>query len=98
VRIAVPILISCLGRYAAPLVFPAEEAWSLQPRCHTFSLLHLVPVSPRRFPSDAKDPKDSVKDVNSDDLPDEHAQHGVKMVEAVTLAWTKKTLATAYIL
>jgi hypothetical protein len=51
-----------------------------------------------RCPSDAKDPKDSVNDVNSDDLPDEHAQHGVKMVEAVTLAWTKKTLATAYIL
>jgi hypothetical protein len=51
-----------------------------------------------RFPSDAKDPKNSVNDVSSDDLPDEHAQHGVKMVEAVTLAWTKKTLATAYIL
>jgi hypothetical protein len=51
-----------------------------------------------RCPSDAKDPKESVNDVNSDDLPDEHAQHGVKTVEAVTLAWTKKTLATAYIL
>jgi hypothetical protein len=51
-----------------------------------------------RFPSDAKDPKESINDRDSDDFPNEHAQHGVKMVEAVTLAWTKKTLATAYIL
>jgi hypothetical protein len=51
-----------------------------------------------RFPSDAKDPKASVNDRDSDDFPNEQAQHGVKIVEAVTLAWTKKTLATAYIL
>jgi hypothetical protein len=51
-----------------------------------------------RFPSDAKDPRESINDKNSDEVPDGRAQHGVKMVEAVTLAWTKKTLATAYIL
>lgn len=51
-----------------------------------------------RFPSDSKIPEESIKDRNSDDIPNDQAQHGVKMVEAVTLAWTKKTLATAYIL
>ena len=51
-----------------------------------------------RFPSDAKDARESINDKNSDEVPDDRAQHGVKMVEAVTLAWTKKTLATAYIL
>lgn len=50
------------------------------------------------FPSDAKNPQESISDRDSDDFPNENAQHGVKMVEAVTLAWTKKTLATAYIL
>jgi len=50
------------------------------------------------FPSDAKKPQESINDRDSDDFPNENAQHGVKMVEAVTLAWTKKTLATAYIL
>lgn len=58
-----------------------------------------IPVDAEsRFPSDAKDPKESIADRDSDELPNEHAQHGVKMVEAVTLAWTKQTLATAYIL
>ena len=47
VKIAVPILVLCLGHYAAHLVLPAEEAWSLQPRCHTSNLLHLVLVLPR---------------------------------------------------
>ena len=51
-----------------------------------------------RFPSDAKNPQESINDRASDEIPDDRAQHGVKMVEAVTLAWTKKTLATAYIL
>lgn len=51
-----------------------------------------------RSPSDAKAPKESITHRDSDEFPNEHAQHGVKMVEAVTLAWTKKTLATAYIL
>jgi hypothetical protein len=50
------------------------------------------------YPSDAKNPQESINDKNSDEVPDDRAQHGVKMVEAVTLAWTKKTLATAYIL
>ena len=51
-----------------------------------------------RLSADAKQPQESISESESDELPDKHAQHGVKMVEAVTLAWTKKTLATAYIL
>lgn len=50
------------------------------------------------FPADTKDAEASISDRGSDDVPDDRAQHGVKMVEAVTLAWTKKTLGTAYIL
>lgn len=58
-----------------------------------------IPVeSDARYPSDAKDPKETVDDRDSGDFPNESAQHGVKTVEAVTLAWTKKTLGTAYIL
>lgn len=56
-----------------------------------------IPVeSASRYPSDAKDPKETVDDRSSADFPDENAQHGVKMVEAVTLSWTKKTLGMAY--
>jgi lipocalin len=30
-------------------------------------------------------------------LPDENAMHGVKTAEAITLAWTKKSLVAVYI-
>jgi hypothetical protein len=32
------------------------------------------------------------------DTPDEDAQRGVRMAEAITLTWTKKSLATVFIL
>jgi hypothetical protein len=109
VKIAAPILVLCLGHYTASLVPPAEEAWSSQPRCHTSNHLRLVLALPRTTSMSlllmsradslrTKDPRESINDKNSDEVPDGRAQHGVKMVEAVTLAWTKKTLATAYIL
>lgn len=56
-----------------------------------------IPADSDRYPSDAKDPKHTVES-DSEDSSDGHVQHGVKQVEAVTMAWTKKSLATAYIL
>lgn len=78
------------------MVFAAKMS-NVQPSSHDIGLAngHEQPV-----PIDVEGRRSS-EDVNlkdHDDLPNQHAQHGVQMVEAVTLAWTKKTLAAAYIL
>jgi hypothetical protein len=59
---------------------------------------HLPAKSDAQYPSDTKGVAGSVNDTGNDDMPDENAQYGVKAMEGVTLAWTKKTLGTAYIL
>jgi hypothetical protein len=59
---------------------------------------HLPAESYAPYPSDTKGVAGSVNDAVSDEMPDENAQYGVKAMEGVTMAWTKKTLGTAYIL
>jgi hypothetical protein len=60
---------------------------------------HQLPAkTDAEYPSDTKGVTGSVNDRGSDDMPDDDAQYGVKAMEGVTLAWTKKTLGTAYIL
>jgi hypothetical protein len=59
---------------------------------------HIPGKSDTQYPSDNKGVAGSVNDTGSDDMPDENAQYGVKAMEGVTLAWSKKTLGTAYIL
>ena len=61
---------------------------------------HQLPAkSEAQYPSDTKSVTGNVVgDADSDDMPDDNAQYGVKAMEGVTLAWTKKTLGTAYIL
>jgi hypothetical protein len=58
---------------------------------------HLPAKSDAQYPSDTKGVA-GVNDASSDEMPDENAQYGVKAMEGVTMAWTKKTLGTAYIL
>ena len=60
---------------------------------------HYQPAkSDAQYPADTKGVAGSVNGTGSDEMPDENAQYGVKAMEGVTLAWTKKTLGTAYIL
>lgn len=47
------------------------------------------------YPVDAKDARETVIDGDSDEASN-HAQHGVKQMEAVTVVWTKKSLGLAY--
>lgn len=56
---------------------------------------HERPSTNDGYPSDAKDPRATVNDGSSDEV-SEHAQHGVKQMEAVTVVWTKKSLGLAY--
>ncbi|KAL1307032.1 hypothetical protein AAFC00_005657 [Neodothiora populina] len=47
---------------------------------------------------DTKLPEEVVDQAAALDLPNEHAQAGVKQAEAITLSWTKWSLGSAYIL
>lgn len=45
-----------------------------------------------------KGPAEEVHSVATDNLPNEKAQDGVTQAEAITLTWTRSSLAAAYIL
>lgn len=47
---------------------------------------------------DSKFPEEVVDNAASEELPNEAAQDGVKKAEAITLSWSKSSLAAAYIL
>lgn len=57
----------------------------------------VAPIGGIGNPADAKNPKEVIDDHGSD-ASSEHAQHGVKKIEAITLVWTKKSLGFAYIM
>lgn len=47
---------------------------------------------------DSKVPAEVIDQSAGEELPNEAAQDGVMQAEAITLSWTKKSLAAAYIL
>jgi hypothetical protein len=47
---------------------------------------------------DSKDPFENHNQAATEDVPDEEVQDGVAQVNAITMTWTKTSLATAYIL
>lgn len=56
------------------------------------------PIPDNSYPKDAKDARHTIDSTDSDDSPSDNVQAGVKQAEAITLTWTKKSLAIAYIL
>lgn len=56
-----------------------------------------TPIGGISNPAETKNPKELIDD-NDSDASSDHAQHGVKRMEAVTLVWTKKSLGFAYIM
>jgi hypothetical protein len=46
----------------------------------------------------SKIPAEVIDQVANQDRPNEAAQHGVTVAEAITLSWSKKSLGAAYIL
>jgi hypothetical protein len=84
--------------WSLPAKMSHEQATSSSAASVIDTEQHLPSKSDAQYPSDTKGVAGSVNDTSSDDMPDDNAQYGVKAMEGVTLAWTKKTLATAYIL
>lgn len=48
--------------------------------------------------NEAKIPEEVIDQVANEDRPNDSAQHGVQVAEAITLSWNKKSLALAYVL
>jgi hypothetical protein len=48
--------------------------------------------------NESKIPEEVVDQIANEDRPNEAAQHGVTVAEAITLSWNKKSLAVAYLL
>jgi hypothetical protein len=57
----------------------------------------LLAQDPEKIRTNDVDEEDAVRKVEAATTPDHNAQKGVRNVEAVTLAWTKTSLACAFV-